>query len=71
MANNAHFISDRSAAPTVIVRDDRGVPVTQLDLPDSTTSPGQAEAAMLGAGWIRSADWTQSDDGWLAPVVPA
>lgn len=70
MVNTAHFITAQ-ATPSVIIRDDRGTPVTQLDLQESVARPEQAEPAMRDAGWARSADWTESDDGWVAPVVPA
>lgn len=73
MANNAHFIVARQGgAPHLIVRDDRGTPVTVLELPDETTEPAQAEQHLRDAGWDRSsdADWAESDDGWVVPVLP-
>lgn len=74
MANNAHFVTAQSGSgPKVIVRDDRGVPVTELDLPSSVTEPAQADDELRAAGWTRrdSTDWSEASDGWVVPVVPA
>lgn len=72
MANNAHFIRSRTrGGPTIIVRDDRGSPITELELPASMSEPAQADDELLAAGWSRSADWSATDDGWFAPVVAA
>lgn len=73
MANNAHFVTSNSGASAkVIVRDDRGIPVTELDLPSSVTEPAQADEELRAAGWARrpSAEWTEADDGWVVPVTP-
>ncbi|GAB2752970.1 hypothetical protein GCM10027174_30320 [Salinifilum aidingensis] len=73
MANNAHFVtSGPGAYARVIIRDDRGAPVTELDLPEEVTEPTQADAELRAAGWTRRSDteWTQADDGWVVPVVP-
>lgn len=67
---NAHFMTARSGGtPSLTVRDDRGTPMTELELPRSITDPAQAEDELRAAGWARSADWTEADDGWVAPVV--
>ncbi|GAA2350282.1 hypothetical protein GCM10009854_30090 [Saccharopolyspora halophila] len=72
MTNTAHFISAKSGrTPVVTVRDDRGSPITEIELPESISSPGEAENTLRDAGWTRSADWSAADDGWVAPVVPA
>jgi hypothetical protein len=72
MANSAHFISAGTGRPPVItVRDDRGAPITELELPDTVFEPGQADDELRAAGWSRSADWATADDGWIAPVVPS
>jgi hypothetical protein len=74
MANNAHFVtSGAPRAPKVTVRDDRGVPVTEIPLPDNATEPAQADEQLNDAGWFRREDatWTESTDGWVAPVVSA
>ncbi|MHA6800513.1 hypothetical protein [Bounagaea algeriensis] len=73
MANNAHFVTSQAGAHArVTVRDDRGAPVTELDLPAGVNEPTQADAELRAAGWTRrpDAEWTQADDGWVAPVVP-
>ncbi len=74
MANNAHFIvAAKGNAPKLIVRDDRGAAVVELDLPPSVDEPGQADEHLRSAGWTRSGSvvWTKADDGWVAPVVPS
>ncbi|MFR9731771.1 hypothetical protein ACL03H_21285 [Saccharopolyspora sp. MS10] len=71
MAHNAHFIANTGSEPVIIVRDDRGTPVTKLELPVGETRPEQADAELGAAGWNREADWSTADDGWVAPVVPA
>ncbi|MEU6130923.1 hypothetical protein ABZ805_17275 [Saccharopolyspora sp. NPDC047091] len=71
MADNAHFITNAGGAPEIIVRDDRGSPVTRLALPAEISRPEQADEALGEAGWTRRADWTTADDGWVVPVVPA
>ncbi|CAM02556.1 hypothetical protein SACE_3281 [Saccharopolyspora erythraea NRRL 2338] len=53
----------------VSVRDDRGAEVTELALPETVTTPDQAEEELRAAGWARSAQWSTTDDGWTAPVV--
>lgn len=72
MVNSAHFISAGTGrGPVITVRDDRGAPITELELPASVSEPGQADTELRAAGWSRSADWAAADDGWIAPVVPA
>lgn len=72
MANTAHFrLGDEVAAPSVIVRDDRGAEIIELALPKTASEPLHADDELLAAGWNRSADWTTTDDGWVAPVVSA
>lgn len=72
MANTAHYIvGSTTQAPVITVRDDRGAEIIELELPHSTTEPGQAEDELREAGWTPSAAWTTSDDGWVAPVVPS
>jgi hypothetical protein len=72
MANTAHFISAKSGqTPIITVRDDRGSPITEIELPNSISNPGESEETLRNAGWTRSADWTAADDGWVAPVVPS
>lgn len=74
MANNAHFITASGRAnPRLVVRDDRGAAVTELELPQSITVPEQAEDELRAAGWTRSDSvaWTEADDGWVAPVMPS
>lgn len=72
MVNNAHLIrSPARGGPALIVRDDRGSPITELELPASVSEPAQADEELLAAGWSRSADWSATNDGWFAPVVAA
>lgn len=70
MANNAHFKTS-GTTPVVIVRDDRGSPITNLELPAGQHNPEHADEQLRAAGWTRSAAWTTADDGYLAPVVPS
>ena len=70
MANNAHFKTS-GTTPFVIVRDDRGSPITNRELPAGQHRPEHADEQLRAAGWTRSADWTTADDGYLAPVVPS
>ena len=69
MANNAHFINATNGHPTIVVRDDRGASITELELQNAVAAEGQADDELQIAGWVRSADWTEADDGWVAPVV--
>lgn len=74
MANNAHFITAKGdAKPRVVVRDDRGAAITELELPESVTKPDEVDEELRAAGWSRSSSvqWTEADDGWVAPVVPS
>lgn len=74
MANNAHFITARGGkAPMLTVRDDRGSPIKELELPESITKPEEADEELRAAGWTRSGsvEWTEASDGWVAPVVPS
>ncbi|GAA3362929.1 MULTISPECIES: hypothetical protein [Saccharopolyspora] len=72
MANNAHFITANSGGPpVVVVRDDRGSPVTELELPAGDARIERADAELGAAGWTREVEWTAADDGWVVPVVPA
>lgn len=71
MANNAHFINTTPGTPTIVVRDDRGASIVELELQNSVAESGQADDELRAAGWTRSADWTTADDGWVAPVVPS
>jgi hypothetical protein len=70
MVNSAHFIT--AGARRIVVRDDRGTAVTEVDLPASVTSPAHADEELHAAGWRRSGDtaWTEADDGWVVPVEP-
>ncbi|QIZ38085.1 hypothetical protein [Saccharopolyspora sp. ASAGF58] len=70
MTNTAHFkaVGDETS-PVVIIRDDRGGAVTELQLPGAASEPEQADSALRSAGWSRSSEWTMADDGWVAPVV--
>lgn len=70
MADTAHFRASRSGSgPAITVQDDRGHPIRVLDLPDSMTETSQADDELRAAGYTRSADWTETADGWTAPVV--
>lgn len=71
MANNAHFINMTTGNPTIVVRDDRGASVIELELPAGAAEAGRADEELRAAGWSRSADWSTAADGWVAPVVPA
>ena len=73
MANNAHFVTVSAGSPWLVIRNDRGAPVTELELPTSVTEPAQADEHLRAAGWTRSAsaEWTKADDGWVVPVVPS
>jgi|GEM_PF-6741631 len=69
MAENAHFRTAGSGGvPVLTVRDDRGVPMRELELPHGVTNTAQADDELRAAGFVRSADWTETDDGWVAPV---
>lgn len=71
MADNAHLVTsgDRDS-PTLVVRDDRGSPIVEIDLPDSVSEPSQADDELRAAGWTRSGNvpWTEANDGWVVPV---
>ncbi len=69
MASNAHFINSAIGQPTLVVRDDRGAPIVELELQNTVAETGQADEELRTAGWVRSAEWTTADDGWVAPVV--
>ncbi|TWF95400.1 hypothetical protein FHU35_12395 [Saccharopolyspora dendranthemae] len=74
MANNAHLVTaGESPGSWLVIRDDRGSTITELELPHSVTEPAQAEKHLHEAGWSRSAsaEWTRADDGWVVPVVPS
>lgn len=68
MVHNAHFSVEGSRIPTIKVRDDRGAAITELELPSNTITDPDAE--LRDAGWSRSADWSTTSDGWVAPVAP-
>lgn len=71
MAETAHFrTTSAGSGPAITVQDDRGIPIRELDLPQTVNEPGQADDELRVAGYRRSADWTEADDGWIAPVVP-
>lgn len=70
MANNAHLINTTRGNPTIEVRDDRGAPIIEVELPEQN-SPEQIDEELRAAGWSRSADWATASDGWVAPVVPS
>lgn len=53
----------------ITIRDDRGVPATQLAMPEPIDRPEAAEELLERAGWAPSAAWTGTDEGWTAPVV--
>lgn len=65
------FTQDGSP-PVITIRDDRGTPKIQLELEPAENSPGQAllDARLQASGWRRTAEWTQTDRGWHAPVSP-
>ncbi|GAA1200747.1 hypothetical protein [Prauserella alba] len=72
MARTAHYrAADTDHASAITVRDDRGVPVTELELPQGGDNQHDIDGELLAAGFSRSADWAKVDDGWVAPVVPA
>ncbi|MBB3663202.1 MULTISPECIES: hypothetical protein [Prauserella salsuginis group] len=72
MARTAHYrAADTDSAPAITVRDDRGIPVTELELQHDVDGPNDIDGELLAAGFNRSADWSKVDDGWVAPVVPA
>lgn len=69
MAKDAHFVSaSEGTSGRLTVRDDRGIPITELELPPSVTDPAGADEELRKAGWVRGADWAVVDDGWIAPV---
>jgi hypothetical protein len=70
MANNAHFIN-APQEPTIVIRDDRGASVVELELPVNVREPASVDDELRAAGWTRTAEWTTTDDGWIAPVVPS
>lgn len=71
MTYDVHFIAASSGQPPLMnVRDDRGIPVTELELPPSMSGPQEVDDELRKAGWLRTADWTTSDDGWIAQVEP-
>lgn len=70
MAITAHLRTTGPATPNLQVRDDRGMPLTELALRPAVQRPEQVEPAMRDAGWVRSAGWRETTDGWLAAVTP-
>ncbi|GAB3282560.1 hypothetical protein [Parasphingorhabdus pacifica] len=69
MAHTAHVLSaGKDQGPVIVVRDDRGATVTELQLPANEEATA-ADDELRAAGWERSADWSTASDGWLAPVV--
>lgn len=72
MAYIAHFTPARGHdTATVSIRDDRGIPAIDLELPGDIAQPQQAGDALRTNGWKPTADWTSASDGWTVPVVPA
>lgn len=78
MARTAHYRTvDADKLPMITVRDDRGIPLRELELQQAVDKhsdidkQSDIDGELLAAGFSRSADWTQVDDGWVAPVVPA
>lgn len=72
MARTAHYRTvDADKLPMITVRDDRGIPLRELELQQAVDKHSDIDGELLAAGFSRSADWTQVDDGWVAPVVPA
>jgi hypothetical protein len=71
MANNAHFINASQGSPTIVVRDDRGASVVELELPATMRDTAPVDDELRAAGWTRTAEWSTADDGWIAPVVPS
>jgi hypothetical protein len=55
----------------VIIQDDRGIPATTLVLPAQPATPQDTDGELTAAGWRRTADWTETDEGWQAPVLAA
>jgi hypothetical protein len=53
----------------VVVQDDRGIPATTLALPAEPTAPQDTDGELAAAGWTRTADWTETAEGWQAPVL--
>ncbi|MEV0089024.1 hypothetical protein [Saccharopolyspora sp. NPDC050642] len=51
MTNTAHFkaVGDETS-PVVIIRDDRGGAITELQLPGAASEPEQADSALRSAG---------------------
>ena len=67
--HNAHFAVAGVPTPTLEVRDARGAAITELEIAVNTVTDPDTE--LRAAGWSRSADWSTTRDGWIAPVVPA
>jgi hypothetical protein len=55
----------------VVVQDDRGIPATTLALPGEPAAPQDTDGELAAAGWTRTADWTETAEGWQAPVLGA
>lgn len=70
MTNTAHFTTpEDERIATLVVYDERGTPIVERELPSSVTEPEEVEDDLKAAGCVRTADWTDTDDGWTAPVV--
>lgn len=72
MANSAHFVTSAAdRTPLITVRDDRGATVTELEVPTEVSELVQVDNRLRSIGWTRNAEWTTTDEGWTAPVVPS
>jgi hypothetical protein len=67
----AHIAQVQRAKARVIIQDDRGIPATTLALPAEPAEPQDTDGELTAAGWSRTADWTETAEGWQAPVLAA
>lgn len=65
----AYLAQAHRAEAQLNVLDDRGNPETTLSLPAPPASPQDLDQHLREAGWERTADWTETSDGWQAPVL--
>lgn len=71
MAYTAHLPGHGAAPATeLIIRDDRGIPALQHTLPESLDHPDDADDLLREHGWVATAAWTMTEQGWAAPVAP-
>lgn len=71
MIYHAHVVPANEQEPAVItVRDDRGTPTAHITISRAEADDTDAfETRLREAGWRRSAEWTETDQGWHAPVT--